>query len=99
VPTLRVGMHPVTLRLTKRQTQSVWSCVTTQSVGTINQSGIRYRKLIVPTLRVGMHPVTLRVTNGRRRASGAALPRRASLVSGEKLKGQLEPLQLCGIAP
>jgi hypothetical protein len=77
VPTLRVGMHPVTLRLTKRQTRSVWSCVTTQSVGTINQSGIRYRKLIVPTLRVGMHPVTLRLTNGGRRASGAALPRRA----------------------
>jgi len=77
MPTLRVGMHPVTLRVTKRQTQIVWSCVTTQSVGTINQSGIRYRKLIVPTLRVGMHPVTLRVTNSRRRASGAALPRRA----------------------
>ena len=34
VPTLRVGTHPVTLRVTKR-TRSVQSGIPTQSVGTI----------------------------------------------------------------
>ena len=42
MPTLRVGMHPVTLRVTKRQTQIVWSCVTTQSVGTIKREAARF---------------------------------------------------------
>ena len=35
VPTLRVGMHPVTLRVTKRGTQSVRGGIPTQSMGTI----------------------------------------------------------------
>ena len=36
VPTLRVGMHPVTLRVTiQKRTQSVHGGIPTQSVGTI----------------------------------------------------------------
>ncbi len=43
VPTLRVGMHPVTLRVTLRRhcggTQSVQGGITMRSVGTINIKG------------------------------------------------------------
>jgi hypothetical protein len=35
VPTLRVGIYPLTLRVIPWQTQSVWNGVTTLSVGTI----------------------------------------------------------------
>jgi len=37
VPTLRVGMHPVTLRVTNSGTQSVPGGIPTRSVGTISQ--------------------------------------------------------------
>jgi len=39
VPTLCVGMHPVTLCVTiEKQTRSVWGGIPTQSVGTINEA-------------------------------------------------------------
>jgi hypothetical protein len=44
VPTLRVGMHPVTLCLTiSKQTQSVQGGIPTQSVGTIGYIKIPFK--------------------------------------------------------
>ena len=61
VPTLCVGMHPVTLCVTARSgTRSVPGGVPTRERE--ERSLTAPRDLIVPTLCVGMHPVTLCVT-------------------------------------
>ncbi|KTB57246.1 hypothetical protein AO063_05620 [Pseudomonas fluorescens ICMP 11288] len=68
VPTLRVGMQPLTLRVTEcpvfkpcpqAGTLSAPGGIPTQSVGT---SELSEPPMIIPTLRVGMQPVALRVT-------------------------------------
>ena len=66
VPTLRAGMHVVTLRVTKR-TQSVHRSIPTQSVGTIRTQAER---LIILTL-VSHRP--LQLTTGVAFAFGITL--------------------------
>ncbi len=66
VPTLRVGMHPVTLCVTlqKRNAERPWRHSHAERRNDLHSP----RDPIVPTLCVGMHPVTLCVTLQKRNA-------------------------------
>ena len=65
VPTLCVGMHPVTLCVTfqKRNAERPWRRSHAE-----REERFGLHNLIVPTLCVGMHPVTLCVTFLKRNA-------------------------------
>lgn len=48
VPSLRVGMHPVTLRVTSQmRTQSVHGGVPTQSAGTICRDMLAFHPIVI----------------------------------------------------